>query len=214
MKKNVNFKVIQICLLIAMIILLLVLCFLNLKHKKNENIDGTSKLWDIYDLNLTEMKYNLDKTMDKPKENVTCGNLKGITLKNDSYEALLNNLGCYITLYYYGLIEYNETYHNPIADYRNKHEVTKKDILNLNQNLKSDTSLYSNLKGMLTLKFDKEASVNDLYNVVSEFINKFDVSFYDGNKTYQEIFSYKLSEISYVTYLSDWLKNEYYNPVK
>ena len=99
MKKNVNFKVIQIFLLIAMIILVLVLCFMNLKHKKNENIDGTSNLWDIYDLNLTEMKYNLDKTMDKPKENVTCGNLKGITLKNDSYEALLNNLGCYITLY-------------------------------------------------------------------------------------------------------------------
>lgn len=187
---------------------------MNLKHKKNENIDGTSKLWDIYDLNLTEMKYNLDKTMDKPKENVICGNLKGITLKNDSYEALLNNLGCYITLYYYGLIEYNETYHNPITDYRNKHEVTEKDILNLKHNLKSDTSLYSNLKGMLTLKIDKEGSGNDLYNVVSEFIDKFDVSFYDGNKTYQEIFSYKLSEISYVTYLSDWLKNEYYNLVK
>ncbi len=67
---------------------------------------------------------------------------------------------------------------------------------------------------MLTLKMDKEGSGNDLYNVVSEFINKFDVSFYDGNKTYQEIFSYKLSEISYVTYLSDWLKNEYYNLVK
>ena len=59
--KNVNFKVIQICLLIVMIILLLIFCFMNLKHKKNENIDGTSKLWDIYDLNLTEMKYNLDK---------------------------------------------------------------------------------------------------------------------------------------------------------
>ena len=214
MKKNVNFKVIQICLLIAIIVLLLVLCFMNFKHNNYENVDSTSKLWDIYNLNLTQMKYNLDKIMDKPKENVTCGNLKGITLKNDSYEALLNNLGCYITLYYYGLIEYNETYHNPIADYRNKHEVTKKDILNLNQNLKSDTSLYSNLKGMLTLKFDKEASVNDLYSVVSEFIDKFDVSFYDGNKTYQEIFSYKLSEISYVTYLSDWLKNEYYNLVK
>jgi len=80
-KKNVNFKVIQICLLIVMIILLLIFCFMNLKHKKNENIDGTSKLWDIYDLNLTKMKYNLDKTMDKPKENVICGNLKGITLK-------------------------------------------------------------------------------------------------------------------------------------
>lgn len=187
---------------------------MNLKHKKNENIDGTSKLWDIYDLNLTEMKYNLDKTMDKPKENVTCGNLKGITLKNDSYESLLNSLGCYITLYYYGLIEYNETYHNPIIDYRNKHDVTEKDILNLKHNLKSDTSLYSNLKGMLTLKFDKEASGNDLYSVVSEFIDKFDDAFYDSSETYQEIFSYKLAEISYVTYLSDWLKNEYYNLVK
>ena len=210
MKKKVDFKVIQICLLIAMIILLLVLCFLNLKHKKNENIDGTSKLWDIYDLNLTEMKYNLDKTMDKPKENVTCGNLKGITLKNDSYEALLNNLGCYITLYY----EHNETYHNPVADYRNKHEVTKEDVSNLKRNLKNDVTFYSNLKGMLTLKIDKEGSGKDLYNVVSEFIDKFDGVFYDSSETYQEIFSYKLSEISYVTYLSDWLKNEYYNLVK
>lgn len=214
MKKKVDFKVIQISLLIVIIVLLLMLCFMNLKHKKNENIDGTSKLWDIYDLNLTEMKYNLDKTMDKPKENVTCGNLKGITLKNGSYESLLNSLGCYITLYYYGLIEYNETYHNPITDYRNKHDVTEKDILNLKHNLKSDVNFYSNLKGMLTLKFDKEASGNDLYSVVSEFIDKFDDAFYDSSETYQEIFSYKLAEISYVTYLSDWLKNEYYNLVK
>lgn len=214
MKKNINFKVMQICLLIAIIVLLLVLCFMNFKHNKYESIDGTSKLWDIYDLNLTEMKYNLDKTMDKPKENVTCGNLKGITLKKDSYEALLNNLGCYITLYYYGLIEYNETYHNPIADYRNKHEVTKEDVSNLKRNLKNDVTFYSNLKGMLTLKFDKKGSGKALYNVVSEFIDKFDGAFYDSNKTYQEFFSYKLAEISYVTYLSDWLKNEYYNLVK
>jgi len=213
-KKNVNFKVIQICLLIAIIVLLLVLCFMNFKHNKYENVDSTSKLWDIYDLNLTQMKYNLDKIMDKPKENVTCGNLKGVTLKKDSYETLLNNLGCYITLYYYGLIEYNETYHNPITDYRNKHEVTKEDVSNLKRNLKNDVTFYSNLKGMLTLKINKEGSGKDLYNVVSEFIDKFDGAFYDSSKTYQEIFSYKLAEISYVTYLSDWLKNEYYNLMK
>lgn len=204
----------QICLLIAVIVLLLVLCFINFKHNKYENIDGTSKLWDIYDLNLTQMKYNLDIIMDKSKENVTCGNLKGVTLKKDSYETLLNSLGCYITLYYYGLIEYNETYHNPIVHYRNKHEVTKEDVSNLKHNLKNDASFYSNLKGMLTLKIDKGGSEKDLYNVVSEFTDKFDGSFYDNSQSYQEFFSYKLAEISYVTYLSDWLKNEYYNLVK
>lgn len=77
--------------------------------------------------------------------------------------------------------------------------------------MKNDTTFYSYLKNILNFKIDDDKSAENLNNIVSLFLDKFDVSFYDNCKNYTELFSLKISELSLVTYMSYWLKNEYFN---
>jgi len=209
-KRGYSFK----CNLVLVLFLLFLILFLIIffyKINSNENIDSTSKLWISYDLSVSQLKNNLDIVMDYSADDLTCGNLKGISFKDGSYENALNNLGCYITLYYYNLIEYDENYHNYLIKYKDKQSISKNDFISLKHDLKNDTTFYSYLKNILNFKIDDDKSAENLNNIVSLFLDKFDVSFYDNCKNYTELFSLKISELSLVTYMSYWLKNEYFN---
>lgn len=178
------------------------------KNKSVENIDNTSKLWTIYDINASQIKSNLATIFDYSIDDVTCKNLNDISIKEVSYENALNSLGCYITLYYYNLTEYNDNYHNYIIKYRDKNSIKEKEFLSLKQDLKEDTTFYNYLKNMSNYKVDDE-KLKKLNNIVSSYLDNFDASIYDNSKDYTALFSNKISEISYVAYMSDWLKNEY-----
>ena len=195
-------------LVIALIIAVVVIFN---KNRASENIESTAGLWTTYDIEVSQIKNNLDSIMDYSNEDVTCGNLKGITIKDNSYEAALNRLGCYITLYYYNLTEYNENYHNYIIKYRDKDTIKEKELTSLKQDLKDDNTFYTNLKNMSNYKVDDENLAKKLNDVVSSFLDKFDASFYEECENYTEIISNKISELSYVTYMSSFLKDEYLN---
>ena len=158
-----------------------------------------------------QQKNNITKTIDY-EQNTVCGNLKNINIKNESYEFALNELACYINLYYYNLIEYNENYHNYLTNYKDKSKVSKNDVLNLKDNLKKDTSFYNNLKNILLYKFEENEKKEILFKEINKYLDDFNPEFYDNKSlTYKEIFAFKLSEISYVAHLSNLVNEEVLN---
>lgn len=206
MKKN---RILIIVLLVILVISLVGI-FLYKKYK-SENIKDMSKLWYIYELNVDEIKNNIAKTIDY-KENTVCGNIKDIKIKDESYELALNELACYINLYYYNLTEYNENYHNYIISYKDKTKISKKDILILKDNLKKDTFFYNNLKNILLYKFEENDKKDMLFKEINKYLSDFNPEYYDNkNLTYKEIFTFKLSEISYVAHLSNLVNEEVLN---
>ena len=70
---------------------------------------------------------------------------------------------------------------------------------------------YNYLKNMMNFKINDNEATKKINDIVSQFLNEFDVYFYDNCDNYTEVFSYKISELSFVTYVSYWLKNEYFN---
>lgn len=84
MKRGYSFK----CNLVLVLFLLFLILFLIIffyKINSNENIDSTSKLWISYDLSVSQLKNNLDIVMDYSADDLTCGNLKGISFEDGSY---------------------------------------------------------------------------------------------------------------------------------
>lgn len=206
MKKNKTLKI-----FLLLILLISIVGVLLYKKYKSENIKEISKLWYIYELNVDEIKNNITKTIDY-EQNIVCGNLKNINIKNESYEFALNELACYINLYYYNLIEYNENYHNYLTNYKDKSKVSKNDVLNLKDNLKKDTSFYNNLKNILLYKFEENEKKEILFKEINKYLDDFNPEFYDNKSlTYKEIFAFKLSEISYVAHLSNLVNEEVLN---
>ena len=63
----------------------------------------------------------------------------------------------------------------------------------------------------MNFKINDNEATKKINDIVSQFLNEFDVYFYDNCDNYTEVFSYKISELSFVTYVSYWLKNEYCN---
>ena len=210
MKRSCDFRFICTFILLVLFFVLFLIFFL-FKPNSSENIDNTSKLWTSYDLSVAQIKNNLDIVMDYSSNDLTCGSLKNISIKDGSYESALNNLGCYITLYYYNLTEYNENYHNYLIKYRDKHFITKNDFISLKRDLKNDNMFYNYLKNMMNFKINDNEATKKINDIVSQFLNEFDVYFYDNCDNYAEVFSYKISELSFVAYVSYWLKNEYFN---
>ena len=206
MKKNKTLKI-----FLLLILLISIVGVLLYKKYKSENIKEISKLWYIYELNVDEIKNNITKTIDY-EQNTVCGNLKNINIKNESYEFALNELACYINLYYYNLIEYNENYHNYLTNYKDTSKVSKNDVLNLKDNLKKDTSFYNNLKNILLYKFEENEKKEILFKEINKYLDDFNPEFYDNKSlTYKEIFAFKLSEISYVAHLSNLVNEEVLN---
>lgn len=206
MKKN---KILKTALLL--ILLICIVSVLLYKKYKSENIKEISKLWYIYELNVDDIKNNITKTINY-EENTVCGNLKDIKIKDESYELVLNQIACYINLYYYNLTEYNENYHNYIISYKDKTKISKKEILNLKDNLKKDTAFYNNLKNIQLYKFEENEKKDMLFKEINQYLSDFNPKYYDNKDlTYKEIFTFKLSEISYVAHLSNLVNEEVLN---
>lgn len=201
-----------IIITLSLVLILFLIMFFVQRNDSLENTKDVAELWTIYDINIDEIKYNLNEIVDSPTDSTVCGNLKSVSIDDGSYLFALNHLACSINLYYYGLIEFNDSYNNYLIDYREKTEVTTDEVVDLKDKLKNDNDFYKRLKTILALNYTDKELINDLFDKINNFLDTFNLAFYDQeNLTYKEIFVHKVAELTYVTYLSNWLKAEYYS---
>ena len=207
LSKHKNILIIFITFILTISILVTII----INNSKDYN--ETNELWSLYDFNTNEINNNLQEIIEKPSNDILCGNLKNLSLDNN-YNLALNSLSCYINMYYYDLIEYNENYHNYLKEYRNKTKIKKKDIINLQSKLKNNDYFYNNLEALLTILDPNDNKASKFIDKINNFTEMFDSKFYSQDKlTYNKLFVHKMSEITYVTYLSSWLKTEYYKQI-
>lgn len=200
-------------LIIFIIFILTISILVTIIINNSKDYNETNELWSLYDFNINEINNNLQEITEKPSNDVLCGNLKDLSLDNN-YNLALNSLACYINMYYYDLIEYNENYHNYLKEYRNKTKIKKKDIINLQSKLKNNDYFYNNLEALLTILDPNDNKASKFIDKINNFTEMFDSKFYSQDKlTYNKLFVHKMSEITYVTYLSSWLKTEYYKQI-
>lgn len=208
--KNNNF--LQHVFIILSLLLSFLIIFFVYKRNSTENIKDVVELWTIYDLNVDAIKKNLEEIMSSSNSSL-CGNLKDIELKEQTYLFALNNLACSINLYYYNLIEFNESYNNYLLEYRNKNKVTANEVNDLKSKLKNDNGFPEGIKKILVLDYyeDDNELIDDMFKKINIFLNDFNTNYYEQkNLNYKELFVHKMSELSYIANLSTWLKNEYY----
>ena len=177
------------------------------KYYSIKELDG---LWEIYDISFNNIESNINEITDKPEDNIVFGNLKNVEFKN-RHIKLINDLNYFIYAYYYDLIEHNESYHNYLIKYRGKYNISNLELANLRFYFEQ-SSFYDkvdNLRGTLDSKNEDD---NKLLEIVKEYLNKFNPSYYrNPDLTPEEVFIRYISEMAYISDLSDFVKEEYYN---
>lgn len=216
MKNLINNKNFHRILIIVILVLLLIIIFFAYRNNKSESIGEVAELWNIYDLNVNKIKNNLDEIIE-PSENAVCGNLKGIEIIQNGYSMALNEVACSIITYYYGLIEFDEQYHNRLLKYRDWSRISIIEVKNLKWRLTTDGSyIHDEFRLMKNHYYiDENVEIKDLFKETNTFLEKYDTDFYkQEDLSYKEIITHKMAEISHVAYLSDWLKEAYYSYIK
>lgn len=218
--KNKTWLWLIVGVLVILIVIVVVWWLLKDDTPKTYNIDDTNELWLIYDMNLEKIENNYQE-ISTPNTDIVCNSLNELNIDDEYYIDTLNDLLCFVQLYYYDLIEYNEIYHNYIDEYRNATQISDLDLKDLNFRLMDQKELYNNRIDRSNLAISEvEERSEVILNKIDEFL-EFDEGFYDFGAdyydveihTYQELFIHKLVEMEYVTNLSEWLKDEYYSLV-
>ena len=201
-------RIIIIISVLIIISLLIFIIFLNINKKIN--IEIANKDWKIIDNSIKNIKNNMDP-ITEANESFRWWELKDFVIDDEIYKNTLNYLVadvrmCYLyhneDSIYTSAIEYKK--------YRNKKEITSKELENLNFNLtytscldnfyKYQTILIANNKDNANRFLSKINNIHELYNSYI-FKNK--------NATYNELLTRLILEVKIAEDLSEFIKNEY-----
>lgn len=200
---------------ILVIIIVGVIIFIVIRPKEKyyslKKLDG---LWEIYDISFNNIESNIKEITDKPKKDVVFGNLKNVDInvdKGNYYIKHLNSINYFIYAYYYDLIEYNESYHNYLIKYRGKDNIGYLELADLRFYFEQSTfyDRMDSLRGTLDSRYEDD---NKLLEIVKDYLDKFNPRYYrNPNLTIEEVFIRYISEMAYISDLSDFVKEEYYD---
>ena len=177
------------------------------------NIEDTKLLWNVYDMNIENIKNNLDP-ITVPNENFFWWELKDFDIEDDYYENSLNTLVSDIRMCYLELTDDGERYtnSNPIRNYRDKKEISKEELEILNFNMNNENwcinrfNRYSNI----VISNNKE----DMNNFISK-VNKMlalnqKELLRKEHFSYNELLARKITETTILEDLSEYVEDEYY----
>jgi len=215
MKKKNKLIIILIAIILSIGIFLLVF------KGKDVNIEDTKLIWNIYDMNIENIKNNLDPITNS-NENFFWWELKDFNIEDKEYQSTLNTLVSDIRMCYLELTDDGTLYtdSNPIRKYRDKTSISKKELESLNIITFNETyaggclNRFDRYSGVL-LSDDQENS--DIFlEQVNKFIETKNSDIYKSDNlrkkelTYNEILYRKIIITSLLEDLSEFVKNEYY----
>lgn len=206
MKKKIYLIILVLLVLISIILIIVI------NNKKNINIEKTNELWSIYDSNLENVKNNMDE-ITIPNENFFWWELKDFNINDTEYKKVLNKLVSDIRMCYLRFTDEDEIYtiYNPLVNYRDKTEITKEELAILNTMKPCVTNDRFISYGNLLVSENEEVRNNFLNKLsMSEKFYKLDL-FRSDELTYEQLVYRTILETSYLSTLSEWLRQEYNN---
>ena len=206
-KKNKNKKIIIIVLLIA-ILGISIAIIVNINSKIN--IETANKNWQIVDNSLKNIKNNMDD-ITSPNENFEWWELKDFNIDDGDYKSALNSLVADVRMCYMHH-NYDSIYTAGVEfrKFRNKKEITTKELENLNFHL-ANYSCLDNLEEYQTILISKDKENSDRFlrkidDVVLVYNSYF---FHNNNAAYDELLTRLIIEIKIAEDLSEFIKTEY-----
>lgn len=204
-----------------MAIILLICIFLLVFKDEDINIEDTRLLWEIYDINIENVKNNLDP-ITSPNEDFFWWELKNFNIKDIEYKSKLNSLVADVRMCYLELIDDGTLYtdSNPIKKYRDKNSISEEELETLNFITYNETynggclNRFNRYLGIV-LSNDEE-NINIFLEKINKVIEIRDSDIYKSDSlknktlTYNEILYRKILVTSVLEDLSEFIKDEYY----
>lgn len=203
-------KIISIISLIVVTILIGVLFIADVKKNQDINIENDNLMWNLYDINIQEIKQNMDLIMESNSE-FKWHSLKDINTKDKEYEKLLNEISKKVTNCYYNFENDGSSYtdNNYTKKYRNSKSISKEEI-----NTLKDLSTYNCAN---SFKYYKEVELNInienkeiLINKIDEVLEFEDKYLIKKPKNYNEFLYNEIVETEILKNMSKFLSDEYY----
>lgn len=187
--------------------LIFILYFIEPK-RKYEKYD---RLWILYDQHIKGIKENMGP-ITNDNENFYWWELKDLSIEDQEYQQILNNLVSDVRMCYLEFTDNGELYtnSNPIRHYRNKKDISKKELEQLSFQMNQENCLtrfekYSSL--LISEDEDKRNRVLDQVQLITKNRELFKID----DPTYLDLFTGKILEVSSIDQLSSWLRKEYYD---
>lgn len=215
MKKRKKLITILIAVILSIGIFLLIF------KDKDINIEDTKILWNVYDMNIENIKNNLDPITNS-NENFFWWELKNFTIEDKEYQSTLNTLISDIRMCYLELTDDGTLYtdSNPIRKYRDKKSISKKELESLNIITHNETyagGCLNRFDRYLGILLSDEQENSDIFlKQVNKFIETKNSDIYKSDNlkykklTYNEMLYRKIIITSLLEDLSEFVKDEYY----
>ena len=211
----------QKIIVVLVALILLIGIYLLVQKNKDINIEDTKLLWEVYDMNIENIKNNLD-SITNSNEDFFWWELKDFNIRDKEYQSTLNTLVSDIRMCYLELTDDGTLYtnSNPIRQYRDKKSISKKELESLNVITYNET-----YAGVCLNRFDRylgillsdEQENSDIFlRQVNKFIEIKNSDIYKNDDlryktlTYNEIFYRKIIITSLLEDLSEFVNDEYY----
>lgn len=203
-------KIISIISLIVVTILIGVLFIADVKKNQDINIENDNLMWNLYDINIQEIKQNMDLIMESNSE-FKWHSLKDINTKDKEYEKLLNEISKKVTNCYYNFENDGSSYtdNNYAKKYRNSKSISKEEINTLKYlstyNCANSFKYYKEVELNINIE-NKEILINKIDEVL-EFEDKYLIK---KPKNYNEFLYNEIVETEILKNMSKFLSDEYY----
>lgn len=211
----------QKIIVILVVLILLIGIYLLVQKNKDINIEDTKLLWEVYDMNIENIKNNLD-SITNSNEDFFWWELKDFNIRDKEYQSTLNTLVSDIRMCYLELTDDGTLYtnSNPIRQYRAKKSISKKELESLNIITHNETyagGCLNRFDRYLGILLSDEQENSDIFlKQVNKFIEIKNSDIYKNDDlryktlTYNEIFYRKIIITSLLEDLSEFINDEYY----
>lgn len=203
-------------IIVSVVILIVISNFISISIYKNAKTDIqlTNQSWDSYDNSINIIKNNMD-SITEPNENFTWWELKSFDIEDNEYEKTLNLLVADVRMCY---LEYTDdgtlyTNTNPIRKFRNKQNITAKELKKLNFDMYNESRTgclknFDRYNGILISNDEKLR--NKVLNKINDLlIIKSTELFNSQSASYNELLLRKTMEVQSIKNISDFLVGEY-----
>lgn len=204
----------KIIISLLVVVVLILSSYLSITIYKNYDrkidIELANKDWEIVDNSLKNIKNNMD-SITSPNENFEWWELKDFNIDDETYKNSLNSLVANVRMCY--------LYHNHDSIYttgvefrkfRNKKEITSKELENLNFYLSNYSCLDNLDKYQTILISNNKENANKFISKTNDVVSLYNSNiFKNKNASYSELLTRLIIEIKIAEDLSEFIKTEY-----
>ena len=175
------------------------------------DIQQANKGWAIYDKSITNIKENMN-IITEADGDFEWGRLKDFEIEDKDYEKTLNSLVASVRMCYLSYTDDGTLYTNanPIREYRNKKNITKTELEELNYSMDNEKCFNMFTQYNSLFISHSEELTNEVYNITNKIIDlKANDLFSNHEATYEELLLRKILEVHLVEDVSEYLVKEY-----